>query len=430
MAFLRKLAGAAVFVAFLLGGLELALRLAPGALIPLNLLKRFGHDVRIEVATRLGVRNESMMQEVPRDDGGPRLFVYRPGAELVWDYKDGKERGETRMDEQGFCKVDREGPARERIDLFTLGDSFTACTVIDPAVAWASQLAGISGLSVYNLGFGGIGPYEYLQILKRWGLPNQPRYVVMNLYEGNDIRDADRYHQHVAAAREGRVLYRNAGDRDDQEFDYDRIHDNPVGRSSYAVNLLVALVGKGYESGRNAILRAVGDADVQEEIDFHYTFAFPEGAMPFNVQNADESEVRYARRIRRGEVAFDRFDAVLESFARLAREHGFTPVLAVSPSAYTVYADFVRFDDPELTELMPWFSRTQREYLRAAAGRLDIPFVDLTAPLQEAARERRGRELLYFPINVHYTAAGHRVVAETLAKVIAGREERASDRVR
>jgi len=83
------------------------------------------------------------------------------------------------------------------------------CASIQPVEAWPALLAGHLGKSVCNLGVPGIGAYEYLVLLRRFGLVKRPRVVVMNLYEGNDLRDALRYWRHrkqIAATSEGRKL--------------------------------------------------------------------------------------------------------------------------------------------------------------------------------------------------------------------------------
>ena len=95
---------------------------------------------------------------------------------------------------------------------------------------------------------------------------------------------------------------------------------------------------------------------------------------------------------------------------------GFRPIVTYSPAPYTAYEGRVRFRDGELTELMPRFSRTQRDWLRDATRRHGLDYVDLTPAMQEAAAT--GTEPLYFPRNLHLTAAGHRVVAAALAEAL------------
>jgi len=418
-----KLLGWLVAASIVFGGLEVGLRLAP-QLIPLTLLKRFHHEPRLAIARERSLKNESQMRVLPRDDGGPTLQIFKPHTEIVYDFHGG-EKGVTLLDDQGFCNPPRDSYDRSTLDLITIGDSFTWCIVLDPSLTWTSQLGEINGLSVYNLGRGGIGPYEYLQILKRLGLPKRPAYVVMNVYEGNDLRDSVRFHEHIEAARHGEMLYRNAADRGSHDLDLDALLDMPLLRNSYALNMIMAGIDKLYASLKIVFLMATG-GDVPERIDFHYRLHFSTATVAFNVQNADESEVRMALRLKDGDIDLSVFDAALADFMALAHRHGFTPLVTYSPSAYTAYADFVEFDDPSLTELMPWFSRTQRDYFAHKSRELGFTFVDLTPALQAAAWERQSRDLLYHPINVHFTIAGHRVVAETLAAAVAAQTVRDS----
>jgi hypothetical protein len=233
----------------------------------------------------------------------------------------------------------------------------------------------------------------------------------MNIYEGNDLRDAVRYHEHVEAVRSGGSGYDSAGDRFEPELDYETLLDNPLGRSSYAANLSLVAVGKTYEGVGNAISGALGER--QERVNFRYELRFADGTVvPFNVQNADQSVVRSARQLRQGDVQLSAFDA-LARFVALQRDHGFQAIVSYSPSAYTAYANVVAFGDDVLTELMPWFSAQQRAYLRQKAQELGFVFVDLTLALQSAADTLQDEVLLYYPANVHYTPAGHRVWSPT-----------------
>lgn len=412
---LRILAGCLVFASIVAGSLELALRAFPGQLVPLKFLKKFRREVRLEIAQRLDLPTELEVWELPRDDDGPTLQLRKPFTELHFDFKAAGEQATVRLDSQGFCNPPRDAYERPTIEWLALGDSFTECLVTDPQSTWPSQLGEIAGRSIYSLGRGGIGPYEYLQLLRHFGLPKQPRVVIMNVYEGNDLRDSLRYQETVQARRAGRAVTALANDRNEDPIDYQAVLDGPLGRRSYALNLLLVAVGRGYEGIYNFVTSPPGR---REPVDFHYELRFPERSVPFNVQNADESEVVHARLLREGAISLDALDEALARFAALAREHDFTAVVAYSPSAYTAYAEFVAFADPALGELMPWFSATQRRHLAERSAALGLPFVDLSPALQAEARRLEGRELLYFPANVHYTPRGHRVVAEALARAL------------
>ncbi len=416
---IKTIIGWLIFAGIILGGFEIALRAMP-ELIPLTLLKRFHHTPRLEIAQQRQLWNSAQMWVLDRDDGGPTLRLFKPFSKIVWDFHDKNGlsgKGVTLMDDQGFCNPPRDPYNRPKINIIAIGDSFTWCIATDPKANWISQLGQFTGLSVYNLGRGGIGPYDYLQILKHFGLPRHPDYVVMNIYEGNDLRDSLRYVQHIEAAKQGKVLYKDAADRSTRDIDIDALLGDSPARKSYALNFILASLDKLYDSLKIAVLRVTG-GNAPERVDFHYTLNFPGKTVEFNIQNADESEVRFARMLKRGDIDFTAFDKALETFAALSRQHGFTPVVAYSPSSYTGYADFVEFDDPSLAELMPWFSQTQRAYLAGKAKQLGLTFVDLTPAMQATGHRLQAEKLIYDPVNVHYTIAGNRVAAKALAEVI------------
>lgn len=412
----RRMAGILVVAAILLGGLEVGLRAFPAELIPMSWLKRFQSDLRVEIAERLSLPNESQMWELPRDDNGPPLQLYRPNVRTEQRFS-ANERSDVTRDAQGFCNPPRDRYDRATIDIVILGDSFAECVAADPAATWMSRIGQLTGLSVYNLGKGGIGPYDYLQILRHFGLPKGPKMVLMNIYEGNDLRDAVRHLDHVATVREGGSGYADAADRFEPEIDYEAMLDRPVARRSYALNVGAVALGKAREGIGNAVARAAGE--MRERVDFRYELRFADKAIvPFNVQNADHAEVRYARRLRRGDVQLSAWDAALARFVALGREHDFLPVVSYAPSAYTAYADFVTFEDEALVTLMPWFSATQRAWLRQKAEELGFAFIDLTPALQAGARRLQEEELLYYPANVHYAPSGHRLVGDALAPAL------------
>jgi hypothetical protein len=266
--------------------------------------------------------------------------------------------------------------------------------------------------SVYAVSRGSTGPYEYVQLLKDVGLSKQPDVVVMQIYGGNDLRDSIRYHRWAGATEEER-----AGIPEERSLLID-VHaylDNPLGRNSYAYNTLVVAVASGIEIARSQL-------DPSSRIVFRYQAVFPDGSVELNVENGDRDEVRNARRLRAGESSLELYDQALETFAALAREHGFLPILSYAPSAFSAYAEFVEFLDPGIAELMLWFCDSQREHLRRKSEELGLVFVDLTPALRRAARELQAAELLYRPISVHPSRAGYETVAKTVAEVLASQE--------
>ena len=161
-------------------------------------------------------------------------------------------------------------------------------------------------------------------------------------------------------------------------------------------------------------IRGVGP----RETNFRYRVHLADGDVAYNDTNYDTDEVDFAFAVREGRVDLGVFDAALRSFVELAAEHGFMPVVAYSPSAHTAYAEAVVFESPEIAAPLAGYSRALRAYLARSAGELGFLFVDATPAMQAAAAGSRRAELLYFPTNLHYTPAGHRVLAQQIAQAL------------
>jgi len=378
--------------------LEVALRIAP-VLVPTNVLRHFEPGLRSRIAKgRFSTQDETVVLE--RDDGGPEMRVYMPFTEVPYRIEDPGSVKVVSTDEVGFCNPPGSYDATPTIELLSIGDSFTWCHAIEREKTWALRVGALTGMSAYNLGKGGQGPYEYLQILKRFGLKRSPRAVILNIFGGNDLRDAlefQRFRAHREAAEPGPVA---AGWRAAWPA-----------RFSYSFNLLCA--GIEYVVERRTLARE------KEAIDFRYRVGTAERSVLFNPNQMDRDEVLSSRRLRSGEIDLSAFDEALETFVLLGREHGFEPIVAYTPTAHAAHRGRVIFNDPSLADDLDRFSDEQRRYFASMSTRLGYHYVDLTPHLGAAMTGFEPEELLYYPTTLHYSPSGHEVVARALAAVLA-----------
>ena len=79
----------------------------------------------------------------------------------------------------------------ERADIVAIGDSHTYGALLSTEQAWPAVLQQLSGAEVYNMGFGGWGPVEYLLSVDQ-ALSLQPKTIVFGVYFGNDLFDCFR----------------------------------------------------------------------------------------------------------------------------------------------------------------------------------------------------------------------------------------------
>jgi len=408
MRLMRFIVLAAVVIFAFVAPLESALRLVPRA-IPLSLLTEFEPTLRSAIAKQRKLQRVEDTVLVPRDDGGPadRMWIYKPGVEVTVPLDEAGIVETVRMDDAGFCNADAAAYEKlERLDVAAIGDSFTFCTNVVPADAWPAVLAERTGLRVYNFGMPGRGLHEYVQTLKAFALAKRPRFVVVAAYEGNDLRDAVRFHQagdSAAPSAQRPCPFASDG----LCAWHEQLKHGFLGRHSYGFNLALSGI---WRSAYNRY---------EKEIDFRYDIRFPDGnTVTFNSRNGDLDEVTYARALVRDEVSVNLFERPLRSLVALGREHGFTPIVVYIPSAYTAYRHQAHFDDAGVERTLTEFSDRQRGYFARKAGEAGFVYRDLTPALQRAAAELPSTQRLYFRTNVHLTPAGHAVVAAEVAEEI------------
>ena len=91
---------------------------------------------------------------------------------------------------EGF-RPNSAGPPYE---IVLVGDSFLAMGE-DDASTLSERLRAVSGRATFNLSRSWYGPYQYLELLKRYGLALRPKVVLLGFYAGNDIEDIREYHR-------------------------------------------------------------------------------------------------------------------------------------------------------------------------------------------------------------------------------------------
>jgi len=398
-----KLAALGFGVTLAFGVLELSLRLMPQVISP-KLLILFEPGLRSKIAAGAYALQKDF-RPVVRDDGGPPLFVPKPQSRIISidATEDGSERS---TDEMGFCNPAGRYEGHERIDVIALGDSFSWCHAVRADQAWPALVGERTGLSTFSLGLGGKGLYEYVQLLREFGIAKRPRLVIMNVYGGNDLRDGVAYKEYRDAVAHGEVP-----PSDDPHNIAPALVSSAIGRHCYALNFIVAWLSRASHSDP-------GDWE-KSGINLRYDVKLPSGAIAFNSENRDRDEMVTARHMEKGSASLTIWNGALQRFADLAREQGFTAVVSYTPAAYAAYAERVSLADQALAPLLTRFDDAQREFLAERSAALGLLFVDLSPDLRAAAGHADAAGLLYGPVHVHLTARGNEVVADALSRFLA-----------
>src|SRR5262245_48101770 len=124
MRLMRFILLAAVAIFAFVAPLELALRLVPSA-IPLSLLTEFEPTLRSAIAKQRKLQRFKDMVLVPRDDGGPTLWLFKPFTRLDFEFHDTKGWVPIHLDANGFCNPPENSYDVPEIDIIVVGDSFT-----------------------------------------------------------------------------------------------------------------------------------------------------------------------------------------------------------------------------------------------------------------------------------------------------------------
>jgi hypothetical protein len=292
------------------------------------------------------------------------------------------------LDRKGFNNP-LEKADRPTADIVMIGDSFTFGSIQGASNTFSVRLEKLTGLTTYNLGIGGIGLYEYLELYRLFGASLKPRMVVMNIYEGNDLRDAVRYSNYTS----GTGVFK---------------HKKQPAGGLFACSYVLAFLKSSIELAVKSIARSV-------EIDFHYDVVSQGKKVAMNIANGDMDEVEHARSIAAGKINYDVFDVALAAFATFAEKDSFIPVVSYLPAAYSAYRYDIRFNDVQVGRDVLRNADAQRAWLKQAAIRHQLHFIDMTEIFVQAVKTG---PLTHFPANVHFTGEGHRVAADTLANFI------------
>lgn len=90
------------------------------------------------------------------------------------------------FDDWGF----RNPSVPERADVVALGDSHTYGNTARMKDSWPIVAGELTGLKIYNMGFGGYGPNQYAHLFETKALKLRPKTVVVGLYMGDDFENA------------------------------------------------------------------------------------------------------------------------------------------------------------------------------------------------------------------------------------------------
>ncbi len=315
----------------------------------------------------------SRLQNAPDPELG---FVRKPNIEWEGAPGDVEAAIHYRTDANGFHNPPDVG---DDVDLVFVGDSYTEAAQVDEGDCFARLVGRELDRSVVNLGRGAYGPPQELIVLRRFGLDYTPDVVVWQLFEGNDLGDAQKF-----------VEWREDPHRVTRSIEERYVHNS----------LLKPLFDATTRVRHRVFLRLEGD---DRRFRLRYRF-----------------DPTYAEAKARG------LEATLDSLregAALCRENGARLIVLYLPIMLRVYGPWIRFeDDADRARCYPEVDGERRGWaapIAAACDEFGVDFLDVTPTFRAHAAADRSKGL-YIRTDEHLTRTGHEVVRDALVARLRG----------
>lgn len=263
-------------------------------------------------------------------------------------------------DRHGF----RNPEDRDSADIILLGDSMLVGALVDAEKTVSARLDALLPDSVMQVALIGIGLQQQHHLLRDSGIDVSGRTVVQFVFEGNDLLDSR--------------THRNAGQAPT---------DQPPNSLFFGL--------------WNIATRATGRSDDPASFDSCriddtlYTFLWTDRS--FKDHLSEIGPVKEA----------------ISAFAEEMAQRGANFHLVYVPTKFRVLADLCSFPDGSRLGNIPDHLSPLREDMRSWAQDAGIDLLDLTIPLQAAAR---AGSIPWFWGDTHWNEIGHTVVADHLAQ--------------
>jgi lysophospholipase L1-like esterase len=283
--------------------------------------------------------------------------------------------------------------------ILVLGDSFVEAVQVDASKTVAARLEASlqqhssRPVEVINAGVAGYGTGQEMLLLDQEGVRYQPNVIVLVVFLGNDIGDNSYRPDPARSEQTTRPTF---------ELDSERmIRVEPGARSETGTGFRQALrscclLYNVFETG---VLMKLSHGPVRDQPEFELDGRYLVRSL---YETKPDPEMSRAWRIT---------ERLLGMMRDRASSEG-VPFVIVGAS------DWLALDETAWQERLGESRAASGRYapdvpnrmLGEIAGRLGVPYLDLLPTLASTS----SREPLYFPIDTHWTPAGHAVVAEAI----------------
>lgn len=353
-------------------------------------------------------------------------LVLNPGdfllAKLVPDPVRGHriQGGSTGHDKLGF----RNDKVLTSAQVLAFGDSMTYGVMAPAALSWPRQLGQKIDAPVYNLGLGGYGPLQYLDLARTYGGQIPSKVWVVGVYLGNDMIDAynlahdnDTWKTYRLSERRSSELSAfdvvNAAAAPTKRFEAAR---HWLAQNSMLYSVVRATVAARLGADKDAIPASPLTDDLRWRWQDRRDPALDTVFQPLSTLTALDLSLP---QVAEGFQITQR--ALVEIKAEAERNQAKLVVMLI-PTKERVYCERIKRSAAvmpaayvKLCDAEPALARKLADF----AQKEDIPLTDVAEPLSQ---EILKGERLYLPnIDGHFVGQGNAVVASAMAAYLGGR---------
>lgn len=300
-------------------------------------------------------------------------------------------------DKNGFRNA---GESRDS-DIIVLGDSFIEIGETDTDL-FTQILNRVSGLSTVNLGAAWYGPFQYLEVFKRYGVERRPKYAILSFFEGNDLNDIREY-----------LHWTKGGDY----YHFNLSSKGVLGRYRLALResaqylteiaMSIGKTGTANESREKMSVHPdIVDLNLGGQ---HYKARFG-----YSIDTRDGSQLAQTDELKE-------FRTLLTEFRKMCSERQIVPLLLFIPTKVHIYAEYTTklsgANWTSIREAQIAAKDNVRDAIIGLANDLHIQSIDLTPIFEKSAQEGK---LLYYPFDTHWNPAARDLAAEAVTRALQG----------
>ena len=305
----------------------------------------------------------------------------------------------------------RSNSSASDFEVLVIGDSYVEIGEED-SFTLSEQLKQTTGLTTYNLGRGWYGPYQYVELLKRYGPRIRPRYAVLCFFDGNDAEDTKQY----LRWQRGKSYYSFVLSTKSYLGRY-----LTAFRDAYSY--LLKIVGAGvrdivsYTSSvsRSKTLENTDSSSGSEVHAIHPDLGIVDiGLQPVPMRFNYWNPLKPTEELLRTEE-WKAIGQFLKDYERLAAEYGIQPIIVFVPTKIEVYGSqhletsnthFLK----KIKMQLEFENNSHDAFLHLIKG-TELRLVDL---LPEFRKQARAGKLLYYPFDTHWNLEGRRIAAKLI----------------